>query len=232
MPSEGHKMNISCDDPDCCVQPSEARLPSCKCESSAVVVSCPVHDPKPGPTKEVALPQTALCRICQHATHEKMCKEQEAEIGLTCGCENVVRVTYPVHSLADKKITVTREPMKLESRPISTTACIGLDRLADELYNNSQAKGFTEVANTSAIHTQLLMMVGEICEAQEEIRSGHGVHEVYVKEGKPEGFGVELADALIRILNFCGAHNIEIGQLVKMKADYNMTREPMHGRKF
>lgn len=49
---------------------------------------------------------------------------------------------------------------------------------------------------------------------------------------KPEGFGVELADAVIRIADLAYLCGIDLGQLVLEKHEYNKTRPAKHGRKF
>lgn len=48
---------------------------------------------------------------------------------------------------------------------------------------------------------------------------------------KPEGIAVELADALIRILDYCGHEHIDIDAIVREKHEYNKTRPYRHGGK-
>jgi hypothetical protein len=48
---------------------------------------------------------------------------------------------------------------------------------------------------------------------------------------KPEGFPVELADAVIRILDLASWLGIDIGAVMDMKIAYNKTRPHLHGRK-
>lgn len=49
--------------------------------------------------------------------------------------------------------------------------------------------------------------------------------------GKPEGFASELADVLIRVLDICGALDIDIEAEVMAKHRYNETRPSRHGGK-
>lgn len=53
----------------------------------------------------------------------------------------------------------------------------------------------------------------------------------YAKSKKPEGIAIELADAVIRILDYCGHAGIDIENAVKIKHEYNKTRPYKHGGK-
>lgn len=102
-----------------------------------------------------------------------------------------------------------------------------------------------------AITEKLALIHEEVSEALGEIRSGHEAGEVYYRMpdktisatqmhdqdygeplGKPEGFGVELADAVIRIADLAYLTGIDLEALVLEKAEYNATRPFKHGRKF
>ena len=48
---------------------------------------------------------------------------------------------------------------------------------------------------------------------------------------KPEGISVEMADCLIRILDWCGHEGIDIEAIVALKNEYNKTRPYRHGGK-
>lgn len=83
---------------------------------------------------------------------------------------------------------------------------------------------------------KLDLMHSELSEALEEMRSGHPVDETYYPftghgqtVSKPEGVPSELADTVIRIMDFCGANNIDLEAIITEKLDYNATRERMHG---
>lgn len=74
----------------------------------------------------------------------------------------------------------------------------------------------------------------EISEAFEEYRNHKGLTEVYEnpnKPGKLEGIPVELADAVIRILDFCGHEGINLQDILEKKHAYNHTRPYRHGGK-
>lgn len=72
----------------------------------------------------------------------------------------------------------------------------------------------------------------EISEAWEEIRNGRQIGEVYYSEGgKPEGFPIELADLIIRVLHITGHYGLDIDALVAEKMAYNEKRSYRHGGK-
>ncbi len=49
---------------------------------------------------------------------------------------------------------------------------------------------------------------------------------------KPEGYGVELADAVIRIADLCGALHIDLERIISFKMEYNASRPYRHGKKY
>lgn len=79
---------------------------------------------------------------------------------------------------------------------------------------------------------RLLLIVGELIEAFEEIRAGHAPTEVYEKNGKPEGVPVELADVQIRLWDLAQTMGISLQTEVQRKEAFNRTREFMHGKLF
>lgn len=48
---------------------------------------------------------------------------------------------------------------------------------------------------------------------------------------KPRGFDIEVADALIRIFDLCGAKGINIEEALRTKMAYNRSRPHRHGRR-
>ncbi len=106
------------------------------------------------------------------------------------------------------------------------------NELAKEVFANAASKGFHDDGpREDLILGKLMLIVTEIAEAAEEWRNGHLITDVYLKDGKPEGAPIELADALIRILDFCHSHHIDIDSAVRLKMEYNTTRPFMHGGK-
>ncbi len=73
----------------------------------------------------------------------------------------------------------------------------------------------------------IALIHSELSEALEEWRQGNP--HVYEKNGKPEGIGIEFADAIIRILDVCEVYGIDIEDCVRRKMEYNKTRPYRHG---
>ena len=72
----------------------------------------------------------------------------------------------------------------------------------------------------------------EVSEALEEYRNGRLPTEVYTgNNGKTEGIPIELADVIIRVLDYCGYAGIDIDATISQKHEYNKTRPYRHGGK-
>jgi hypothetical protein len=127
----------------------------------------------------------------------------------------------------------------------------GLNQLAARIAFTNREKGFGD-PSLENIHTKLLLAVSEICEAQEHLRDGKLPDLVYWHRGdggsatvgpssstagvipgdKPDGFPIEIADAIIRLLHICNALHIDIAAAIALKVKYNRTRPEKHGRQF
>ena len=53
----------------------------------------------------------------------------------------------------------------------------------------------------------------------------------HLDNGKPEGIPIELADVIIRVLDYCGYAGIDIDAAISQKHEYNRTRPYRHGGK-
>lgn len=101
--------------------------------------------------------------------------------------------------------------------------------MRNTVHNNAKEHGWHDTPREFG--TLCMLMVSEISEAFEEHREHRRPNEVYEKNGKPEGIPIELADCIIRILDYCGAENIDIGEALEVKHKYNITRSYRHGNK-
>jgi len=84
------------------------------------------------------------------------------------------------------------------------------------------------------VSAKLMLMATEVHEAFEEWRNNRGLDETYYeadKPTKPEGVPTELADVVIRVLDFCEWAGIDLQAIMAEKHAYNLTREHRHGGK-
>ena len=115
-------------------------------------------------------------------------------------------------------------------------------------------KGFTP----QPVATNLMLIVSELGEACEADRKNHHAHfegydSVYIdamnewgltstpvrsafreafERDVKDSFEDEIADAFLRLMDLCGAMNIDIEKHIRLKAQYNLTREPKHGKAY
>ncbi len=72
----------------------------------------------------------------------------------------------------------------------------------------------------------------ELSEAWEFYRSGRSLTEVhYTETNKPDGFAIELADTIIRLLDLAAHLGLDMEALIAEKHAYNLTRPIRHGGK-
>lgn len=124
-----------------------------------------------------------------------------------------------------------------------------LDVMAEEFFDNSRAHGFWEDFELTCLVlaavrpdesgpvlrqkyivdmklSKIALIVSELGEAVESLRKP-------TQDEHCLGFSsevVEMADALIRILDYCAAFGLPIGEAVRAKSEYNKSRPFKHGK--
>lgn len=119
-----------------------------------------------------------------------------------------------------------------------------LNELAREIHKISVEKGFYDGGNRN-VHEILNLIISEVIEAMDEVRAGRGTDEFFYespydlrssmqseKFPKPAGFGVELGDVIIRVLDAAAYYGIDIERAIREKLEYNKTRPHKHGKQF
>lgn len=121
---------------------------------------------------------------------------------------------------------------------------IGLNELTATNHDNAVNHGWWE--ENRSFGEVIALIHSELSEALEEYRDAKPDFYYLQKEAdetiiktsledyrgeKPEGIAVELADAIIRILDYCGHKGIDIEQTIRIKHEYNKSREYKHGGK-
>lgn len=111
-----------------------------------------------------------------------------------------------------------------------------------EVHETARSKGWHPVwpfeddrINAQLVSSWIALVHSELSEALEELRTAKDPVDLDGRidpdTGKPEGFVTELADAMIRIMDMCGALGLNIEQAIREKHAFNQTRPIRHGGK-
>jgi NTP pyrophosphatase (non-canonical NTP hydrolase) len=105
-----------------------------------------------------------------------------------------------------------------------------LEELILECWQTAEEKGFHSTKATTT--ERLMLIVSEAVEAMEELRAGKSPIAREIIGGKPEGFGSELADIVIRVFDLAMNEKIDLATELLEKMAYNKTRPSLHGKTF
>lgn len=105
-----------------------------------------------------------------------------------------------------------------------------LDHLQRQAHQISKDHGWYETGRS--VGDFIALIHSELSEALEEWRDGRPLNEIRALPGdKPEGFPIELADAMIRIMDMAENYGINMAGAIDLKMAYNKTRPHRHGGK-
>lgn len=125
-----------------------------------------------------------------------------------------------------------------------------ITELAEQIHEVSKLKGWWDSGDRNPLEI-LMLVTSELAEAAEEFRNGMPavyyvdkytsnvvgeVEDIHYTSNvpagaKPEGWAVEIADAIIRCLDFTAQQGVDIGAIIELKNNYNKTRPNRHGGK-
>lgn len=106
---------------------------------------------------------------------------------------------------------------------------IGFTSIMSLVHNEAVYKGFWDDRITSG--TKYMLMVTELAEGFESVRDGTGT----LPDDHCPSFNrevIELADTVIRIMDYAGQHDLPLAEAIISKYRYNVTRPRMHGKLF
>lgn len=106
-----------------------------------------------------------------------------------------------------------------------------IDLLAKQINNNATRKGFWDDASPLAENEKLLLIHSEISELVEDRRKEiHTAPSEKITQFTREE--EEMADVIIRALDYAAQRGMRIGGAILAKHNYNIKRPHMHGKKF
>jgi len=105
-----------------------------------------------------------------------------------------------------------------------------INEIAKRVHQTAKDKGWWEAPRNPL--EMMALVHSEVSEAVEELRNNKpDSYRNDFNPEKPEGWAVELIDAVIRIFDFLECAKVDVGSILLEKMAYNETREYRHGGK-
>lgn len=105
-----------------------------------------------------------------------------------------------------------------------------LEILKEDIHDNAIEHGWYDEPRTFV--EMIAICHSELSAALEDYMNNYRLKKIWEDgKGEPCGTPMELADVIIRVLEICGYYDIDIGDAVIQKHEYNKSRPYRHGNK-
>tara|TARA_R100000781_G_scaffold7384_1_gene7148 strand:+ start:127 stop:453 length:327 start_codon:yes stop_codon:yes gene_type:complete len=101
------------------------------------------------------------------------------------------------------------------------------NKVSTKVYDNSCRQGFWKKDRNAG--EAIALMHSELSEALEALRQGNPASDKIVEF---DSLTEELADTVIRIMDFSKGRGLLLAEAILAKMEYNLDREYMHGKTF
>jgi NTP pyrophosphatase (non-canonical NTP hydrolase) len=106
------------------------------------------------------------------------------------------------------------------------TMVTAINELAADINKGNRARGFWDGERNKG--EMIALIHSELSEALEGLRKDNTSDKLPLHTAEEE----EMADAVIRILDYAAGFGLNIGQAIASKLEYNANRPYKHGKKF